>query len=130
MIKEKWWYFAPDGAITMAGPSKWNIVDWEQRRTIAVAMDEQQEDDDDAIRALSKNISTIHPGVYSIHASPDDDVILASTDPKDDETTCPYYPRLDEIQRPEGAQAISRSELREIDHLGPNVDLFPTTGRR
>lgn len=46
--------------------------------------------------------NTIQPGIYRIQASPGGDVISASTDPKDDETTCPYYTLLDEIQRPEG----------------------------
>ena len=72
-------------------------------------MDEQQEEDHDATRALSKNINIVEPGAYSVYAFPNGDITSVSTDPKDDEITCPYYPPLEEIQRPEGVRAISRS---------------------
>ena len=86
-------------------------------------MDEEQEENDLAIQCLSKNIDTIQPRVYGIHVSPDGCVLSSSTDLDDDETTCPHFPSLDEVQRPEGVQTVSRSELREIQRLTPNVDL-------
>lgn len=94
MIQDRWRYFAPDGSITPGGPSTWNIVDFEQRRTISVTMDSEQDTDDLAIRCLSKHIQSIPPGVYRIHVSPSGDVLSSSPDPEDDETACPHYPPL------------------------------------
>jgi hypothetical protein len=46
MIDEEWGYFAPGRALTPGGPSTWFILDWDQRRTMAVTMDEAQESED------------------------------------------------------------------------------------
>lgn len=64
----------------------------------------------------------LEPDVFAISISEQDDLIV-SKDPEDDETQCPHYPALDELQRAESIQTISRGQLREVEQFGPNVDL-------
>ncbi|KAI1500568.1 kinase-like domain-containing protein [Biscogniauxia marginata] len=123
MIKDDEKYFAGSGDITPGGPSTWYIVVWDQRRLISVTMDEELDSEDPAIEHLKKHIDKLGPDVYTIHVSNQGELISASTDPKDDNTRCVYYPPLDEIQRPDWVQTIRRSELQELDRLGPDVDL-------
>lgn len=46
MIEEAYKLFAFGGAITPGGPSRWDVLDWDQRRTVAVIMDEEVRDDE------------------------------------------------------------------------------------
>lgn len=121
MIGESWRYFAPGGAITPGGPSSWFIMDWDQRRTISVTMDDEQESEDDAVRYLSKHIDSLGTDVYAIYVSQDGGLVSVSTNPEDDQGTCPYYPPLKDFQLPPGVQTILRSDLVELDRLSPNV---------
>ncbi|EXV01836.1 protein kinase-like domain protein [Metarhizium robertsii] len=123
MIEEEWRYFAPGGAITPGGPSTWFILDWDQRRIIAVTMDEEQDSEDAALTHLKKHIDTLGPEVYAIHVSPDGELVSVSTNPEDDRTMCVYYPPLEAIQRPDHVKTVLRSHLLELDRLTPNVDL-------
>ncbi|KAI3527552.1 hypothetical protein CSPX01_16873 [Colletotrichum filicis] len=116
-------YWAPSGAIFPGGPSTWYILSDDQRRIIAVTMDGQQESEDLAVEILKKIIDTLPADVYAIKVSPEGSLISMSNDPEDDETFCVYYPPLEEVQRPEGIRTIIRSELKEIDRLGPDTDL-------
>ncbi|OAQ71438.1 protein kinase-like protein [Pochonia chlamydosporia 170] len=122
MIDENWRYFAPEGDITPGGPSSWYILDWDQRRTIAVTMDEEQESEDAAIQHLRKHIDSLGTDVYAIHVSQDGDLISVSTNPEEDQATCVYYPPLKDFQLPSHVKTVLRSELVELDRLGPNVD--------
>ncbi|KAM5356871.1 hypothetical protein ACJ41O_003517 [Fusarium nematophilum] len=124
MIQDKWRYFAPGGAIFPRGPSTWYILDWDQRRTITVTMDEYQEEEDQAITHLKKHIDKLGPDVVGIHVAPDGELLSVSTNPDEDQTMAVYYPPLDEIRKPAwGVKTILRSELHERDRFGPNVDL-------
>ncbi|KAK2589599.1 hypothetical protein QQS21_012722 [Conoideocrella luteorostrata] len=123
MIEEEWRYFAPGGAITPGGPSTWFILDWDQRRTIGVTMDEEQESEDVAVEHLKKHIDTLGPDVYEIHLSQDGELVSVSTDPDDDQATCPYYPPLEAFQQFSHVKTVLRSDLLELDRLTPNVDL-------
>lgn len=49
MIDEDWRYFTYAGAITPGGPSRWDILDWDQRRTISVNMSTEEHDGNVAI---------------------------------------------------------------------------------
>ncbi|EHK17297.1 uncharacterized protein TRIVIDRAFT_42157 [Trichoderma virens Gv29-8] len=86
-------------------------------------MDEELESEDPAFEQLYKHIDNLAPNVYAIHISPDGSLISTSTDPKDDETRCVYYPPLSTIQRPEHVKILLRSKLEELGRLGSNVDL-------
>lgn len=127
MIEEEWRYFAPGGALTPGGPSTWNILDWDQRRIIAVTMDEEQESEEVAIEHLKKHIDALGPEVYAIHLSPEGELISVSTDFKDDEMTCVYYPPLQAVLPSDRVKTVLRSELLELDRLSPNVDLASYT---
>ncbi|KAK2590964.1 hypothetical protein QQS21_011343 [Conoideocrella luteorostrata] len=117
-------FFASSGSIYPGGPSTWRIIDWDQRRLVSVTMDEELESEDPAFEQLVKHIDDLAPDTYAIHVSSNGDLISTSTDPKDDETRCVYYPPLDSVQHPTDGQVVSRSSLEEIDRLGPNVDLL------
>lgn len=123
MIAEEWRYFAPGGALTPGGPSTWFILDWDQRHTIAVTMDEAQESEDVAIEHLKKHIDALGPDVYAIHLSQDGELVSVSTNPEDDQATCVYYPPLQAIQPSNRVKTVLRSDLLELDRLSPNVDL-------
>ncbi|KAI0839400.1 kinase-like domain-containing protein [Hypoxylon sp. FL0890] len=123
MIKEDWRYWAPSGALTPGGPSKWDVLDWDQRRLISVTVDEVLEDDEIAIGHLKRHIDRLEPGVYAIHVSMNGDLLSTSTDPEDDPFLCPYQPPLDEIQRPDWVKTVLRSELLELDRIMPNIDV-------
>ena len=127
MIDEEWRYFAPGGAISPGGPSTWYILDWDQRRIIAVTMDEEQESEDVAVGHLKKHIDALGPDIYAIHLSPDDELVSVSTNPEDDETTCVYYPPLQAFSLHDRVKTVLRSELIELDRLTPNVDLVSYT---
>ncbi|KAF6824621.1 hypothetical protein CMUS01_10148 [Colletotrichum musicola] len=86
-------------------------------------MDEEQESADLAIEHLKRHIDGISPDTYAIHVSRDGSLISTSTNPEDDETTCAYYPPLWSLQRPDGIETITRTDLKEIDRLTPHVDL-------
>lgn len=127
MIDEEWRYFAPGGALMPGGPSTWYILDWDQRRIIAVTMDEEQESEDVAIGHLKKHIDALGPDVYAIHLSQDGDLVSVSANPEDDETTCVYYPPLQAILLPDHVKTVLRSDLLELHRLSPNVDLVSYT---
>ncbi|KXH52649.1 hypothetical protein CNYM01_01700 [Colletotrichum nymphaeae SA-01] len=86
-------------------------------------MDGQQESEDLAVEMLKKLIKNLPANVYAIKVSPEGSLISMSNDPEDDETFCVYYPPLEEVQRPEAIRTVIRSELKEIDWLGPDTDL-------
>ncbi|OIW22801.1 hypothetical protein CONLIGDRAFT_586688 [Coniochaeta ligniaria NRRL 30616] len=123
MIKDEWRFFAFSGDIVPGGPSTWHILDWDQRRLISVTMDEEQKEEDRAIECLKKHVDSLEPDVYLIYVSKDGELISTSTDIRDDHTSCVYYPPLRDLQLPDGIQTVRRSELEELDRLGPNVDL-------
>ncbi|KAI1362624.1 hypothetical protein F5Y08DRAFT_355205 [Xylaria arbuscula] len=119
MIDEEWRYFAPGGALMPGGPSTWYILDWDQRRIIAVTMDEEQESEDAAVKYLHRHIDTLGSDVYAIHLSQDGELVSVSTSPEDDETSC------DRLSGP--VKTVLRSDLIELDRLSPNVGLVSYT---
>ncbi|KAL7898868.1 hypothetical protein HDV63DRAFT_176339 [Trichoderma sp. SZMC 28014] len=123
MIDDEWQYFVPSGAITPGGPSEWHILDWDQRRIIAVTMDEEQDSDEAAVKNLKKHIDALGPDVYGIHVSQDGELISVSTKPEDDHGWCVYYPSLQDVQCPSHVKTVLRSDLLELDRFGPDVDL-------
>jgi serine/threonine protein kinase len=123
MIDEKWRYWPSGGGVFPGGPSDWYLVDWDQRRTIVVTMDEQQESPDAAIGHLHKHIDALGPDVYAVHISLDGKLISSSTNPEDDQTMCVYYPPLQDIQCPSHIKTVIRSDLLELDRFGPTADL-------
>ncbi|KAG5664996.1 hypothetical protein KAF25_008730 [Fusarium avenaceum] len=123
MLKPEDRFFAFEGNIYPGGPSTWCVTDWDQRRLVSVTMDEELESADPAIEQLSKHVDDLEPDVFEIWVSSHGDLISTSTNPEDDNTRCPFYAPLEAIGKPEDIQAIPRSQLEELDRLGPLVDL-------
>ncbi|KAK7706661.1 hypothetical protein SLS64_007492 [Diaporthe eres] len=93
MIDKNWRYFSYGGAITPGGPN-----------------------------LLRKHVDKLDPDVFAISISEQDELTI-SKDPEDDETQCPHYPALEDVERPERIQTVSREQLPEVERFGPNVDL-------
>jgi len=125
MIDEKYRYFTAGGGITPGGPSVWRVLDWEQRRTIFVTMDEEQEDDTTAIRHLSRHIDTLEPNVRHVQFSLDGALLSTSTEipPDMGDHTDTWYPSIKKASIPEGVESVLWSDLMELDTLGPAVDM-------
>lgn len=125
MIDEEYRFFTPDGAIIPGGPSTWRVLDGEQRRTIFVTMDEEQDEDAAAIQHLSKHIATLDPSVRHVQFSLDGTLLHTSTKVPPDvgESTNIWYPSITKARLPEGVESILWSDLTELDRLGPNVDM-------
>lgn len=64
----------------------------------------------------------LDPDVFAISVSEGDELTI-SKDPEDDETQCPHYPALDDVECAESIQTVPRGQLREVGRFGPNVDL-------
>lgn len=64
----------------------------------------------------------LDPDVFAISISEQNELTV-SKDSEDDETQCPHYPALDDVERAEWIQTVSRGQLREVERFGPNVDL-------
>lgn len=119
-------FYAPSGGIYPGGPSFWHIVDWDQRRLVTVKMDRELDCPDPAFDNLLKHIDTLPPDVYLIHVTDDGELLSSSTDPKDDETRCPFRPALEQLENPADIKVICRTDLQEMTRLGPMVDLVVT----
>ncbi|KAL1866907.1 hypothetical protein Daus18300_006610 [Diaporthe australafricana] len=126
MIDEKWRYFSFGGLLTPGGPSRWDVLDWDQRRTISVILPNEEEDYEVAINHLRQHVDKLDSDVFAITISEQNELTI-SKDPEDDETEGPHYPALDEVECAPGIQIVHRGQLREIDRLGPNVDLVSNT---
>ncbi|KAI0842938.1 kinase-like domain-containing protein [Hypoxylon sp. FL0890] len=123
MLDDESKYFSLSGDIPVGGPSTWHVIDWDQRRTISVTMDGEQDDESIAIEHLSRYSSQLSPSIYRIYISENGEIIKTYTDANDDQTECAHYPFLHEIILPEGIQTIQRDALEELDRLGPDADL-------
>jgi hypothetical protein len=123
-IDEDLRFWAGSGCIIPGGPRDWYLTDFDQRRMITVRMDDNEEEEETAVEHLKKHIDTLGPDVTFVHLSPGGDLVSTSTSPDHDQTMCVYYPPLALVQPPDGdVQTIVRTELRELDRLGPNIDL-------
>lgn len=78
---------------------------------------------------LRRHIDDLETDVFAIEVTADGELVSVSSNPQDDETICPYYPPLRDLQ-PDKVEIIPRSELRELDRLGPNVDLVLYQNRK
>lgn len=62
--------------------------------------------------------------MYAIHVSQDGQLLSTSNDPSEDETFGTYYPALDYVPVSANIKITHRTDLVEVDRLGPNVDLM------
>ncbi|KAG8156761.1 hypothetical protein KVR01_013366 [Diaporthe batatas] len=133
MIEDEWRFWVMGGMLEPNGlePGCWQVVDWDQRRTISVTFECDVEDEDLAIEYLKRHIDDLGTDVCSIEVSKGSgELVSVSSDPNDDQTLFPYYPPLQDSQLIDSVETIMRSELRELDRLGPNVDLVSYQNRK
>lgn len=78
---------------------------------------------------LRRHIDNLRTDVHAIEVTGDGELVSVSSNPEDDQTICPYYPPLRHLQL-DKVETIPRSELRELDRLGPNVDLVLYQNRK
>ncbi|KAI9833445.1 MAG: hypothetical protein M1819_003603 [Sarea resinae] len=122
MIPPEWRIWVESGALFPGGPHTWHVIDWDQRRWFAVTGSEQAlPDEDEATNVMQKLIDSLGPEVSSFEISDDGTILSTSSDPEKDVTQAVLYPHypgyLDETE------TLTRSQLQEIDRLGPCADL-------
>uniref|UniRef100_A0A8H7NKI5 non-specific serine/threonine protein kinase n=1 Tax=Bionectria ochroleuca TaxID=29856 RepID=A0A8H7NKI5_BIOOC len=126
MIPDKWKWSVIGGSLMPNGPSNWWIVDWDQRRTVAITTAGEQEDEDTMKEFLIRHIHTLSPDAREVSVSATGDLLSISNDVERDYTNIPYYPPFQALLAtapPNHNYSISRSDMREKDRLGPMVDL-------
>ncbi|KAI9149655.1 hypothetical protein HJFPF1_11710 [Paramyrothecium foliicola] len=123
MLDEESRYFCLSGDIPTGGPSTWHIVDWDQRRTISVTMDGEQDDEDLAVHYLHQYSDKIPLSIYRVYVSETGDLVASFNSPDDDQTYCMFYPLLQDVHLPSGTQTIRRNEIEELLRFGPDADL-------
>ncbi|KAL2126692.1 hypothetical protein VTI74DRAFT_389 [Chaetomium olivicolor] len=124
-IEDQYRLWCSGGGVSDGGPSDWYITDQDQRRSITVQMDGEQETEDLAMKHLRTHIEDLASDVTFIHVAPDGELLSVSNDPFHDVTCTVYYPPPGLIDPPSrgAVQTVVRSELRELDRLGPHIDL-------
>lgn len=127
MINPDWRFWSPSGEISPGGPSQWYIFDTDQRRTIVVTMDDEQDEEDLAIQHLKRHIDDLDSEVYEIHVSDDGDLLSTSSTPEDDRMQAVNYPLLSNFGNPESVKTVHRRDLRELDRVQPEVDIVAYT---
>lgn len=120
-------FYAPSGCIIPGGSSTRHLVDFDQRRMICVTMDEMQDSENTAVTHLLKHIDTLPADVYTVHFSLEGELLSTSNNPEDDYFSCSFRPQLDWTKFPSDIQTVSRTELKEVARVGPNLDLVVHT---
>ena len=128
MIDPNWRFWSPSGALLCGGPWTWHVIDWDQRRHFSVTgSKETLPDDPDAIEYLKRYITRLGPSDYAITVSDNGELLSISSQPEDDCTLVVHYPRYSTVSESlydiAGNNTVKRSQLMEIDRLGPCVDL-------
>ncbi|KAI7782588.1 hypothetical protein LA080_013076 [Diaporthe eres] len=119
---------APDQRFIMFGPDMWHetgttkvIIDWDQRRFIAVGTARKEEDDEFYLCALAEHIDDIPSDVTWIEVGEHGELLKSMADPEEDQTKIPFYPSL--LDYPRHVPQIRRDQLVEISRMGVQVDL-------
>lgn len=124
--------FVGGGGLYAAGPYTCEITDLDQRRLFNVVYDPGVEIEDEQelentynlCRAeLQKHIDHLEQGVYGFSFTTPDGPIKKLTHPNDDLTLCTNYPLLSALKVSFPLKTLHLSKLRELDRLGPEVDL-------
>ena len=123
MIDSEYRFIALSGAVTPGGPSTWHITDWDQRRLISVTMDGELDSEEPAIEHLKRHVESLADDVVEIEVSPQGNLLRTFADPERDESFCLSHPALATLELPGHVQVVPRSNLEELDRLGPMVDL-------
>ncbi|KAG8157460.1 hypothetical protein KVR01_012844 [Diaporthe batatas] len=118
----------PDQRFTITFPdmvhetgTKKVIIDWDQRRFIAVGTAWKEVDEDFFLCALAEHIDDIPSDVTRIEVGEHGELLKCITDPEEDQTSIPFYPSPSDY--PALVPQIRREQLVEISRMGVQVDL-------
>ncbi|RDL31987.1 Uncharacterized protein BP5553_09389 [Venustampulla echinocandica] len=112
---------------TVYGPEHVStVMDWDQRRcyTISGSTTFMPPDEDLEIGFLKRHINHLAPNVRSITIDDKGLLVTVSSDPEDDATLAPHYPRYSSVQSLQDCPTIELSKLTELDRFSPRVDLM------
>lgn len=125
MLPPDYRFWSPSGALLPGGPHIWHIIDFDQRKWIAVSGPEKTlPEDTDAIEILKRNTDRLGPDVHRITVNEKGDIISISTKIKHDETEFVHYPRYDpQDMTYAGRATLTRSQMVEVDRVVPTIDL-------
>jgi serine/threonine protein kinase len=102
------------------------IIDWDQRRWYMVSGPKTllPPEEDKEIVVLERYINQLPYNAYAITVDDNGLLVSVSTNPEDDPTLIPYYPRYSDAPSLQGCLTIRLSSLTDLDRLGPGVDLM------
>lgn len=102
------------------------VFDWDQRRQYKVTGPAKSllDEDDSEIEVLKKFVDQLDPAVHTIVVDEQDSVVSLSSDPEKDPTFALRYPNLFDAPLLQDCRTIQLPRLRELDRLGPGVDLM------
>lgn len=116
-------YFVSSGDIIPGRKTTWHIVDWDQRRTFGVTVEQYRFDEELAVEYFHNHIDQIDADACHLFITPDGQLLRTSASPEDDVECCvEYFPVADHHLAPR-VSTICRSQLEELDRLGANVDV-------
>lgn len=101
------------------------IIDWDQRRFIAVATAWQEEDEDFFFDALAEHIDDIPPDIVLIEVGEQGQLLHSTAALDEDRTKVPFYPSPSDY--PSTLRRVQRKQLIELDRMGVQVDLCKDT---
>lgn len=116
-------YFVSSGDIIPGGKTTWHIVDWDQRRTFGVTVEQYRFNEELAVEYLHNHIDQIDADACHLFITPDGQLVRTSASPEDDVECCvEYFPVADHHPAPR-VSTICRPQLEDLDRLGANADL-------
>lgn len=101
--------------------TKETIIDWDQRRFIAVTTAWKEDDEEFFLDALAEHIDDIPSDTMQIEVGEEGELLKSTTDPDEDPTVIPFYPSQSDY--PAQVQQVRREQLVELDRMGVQVDL-------
>lgn len=123
----------PDQRFTVTGPGfLYNgvgtlkvIIDWDQRRYIAVATAWEEPDEAFFLDALAEHIDDISSDVVQIEVGEEGELLNSISDLDEDRAIIPFYPSPSDY--PSQLRRTRREKLVELDRMGVQVDLCEDT---
>ncbi|KAI3396789.1 hypothetical protein diail_11689 [Diaporthe ilicicola] len=100
------------------------IIDWDQRRTIAVATAWQEDDEAFFFDALAEHIDDIPSDIVQIEVGERGELLNSTANLDEDWTMIPFYPSPSDYP---SLPQIRREQLIELDRMGVQVDLCENT---
>jgi serine/threonine protein kinase len=107
------------------------IIDWDQRRWYMVCGPKTllRPEEEKQIVVLKRYINQLPPNAHTITVDDNGLLVSVSTNPEDDPTLIPYYPRYSDPLSLQDCLTIKLSGLTELDRFGPGVDLMSYTDK-